>query len=124
MTERKSSPVGRLGKWMNRRRALGSIPYSTALRTHLVIAGSVTEWRVVLGQALYAMTIVRGSAMKWLIRSAAFPKTLRLAAQRTREAPQIHSRSLDMISSGDGDDGRPALERVRCVASSSRIGYA
>jgi len=60
--------------------------------------------------------------MKWLIRSAAFPKTLRLTAQRTREAPQIHSRSLDMISSGNGDEGRP--DRVRCVAPGSRIGYA
>jgi hypothetical protein len=89
-----------------------------------MIGGSVAEWRVVLGQALYAMTMVRGSAMKWLIRSAAFPKTLRLTAQRAREAPQIHSCFLDTIPSGDSDEPRPALDRVRCVASASRIVYA
>lgn len=62
--------------------------------------------------------------MKWLIRSAAFPKTLRLTAQRAREAPQIHPRFLDTISSGNGDDGRAAPNPVKCVASGARIGYA
>lgn len=61
--------------------------------------------------------------MKWLIRSAAFPKTLRLTAQRTREAPQIHLQSLDAISGRDGHDARPAFDRLRCVASGARIGY-
>lgn len=49
--------------------------------------------------------------MKWLNRSAAFPKTLRLTAQRTREAPQIHSRPPVAISGGAGDRSqlRPLL---------------
>lgn len=62
--------------------------------------------------------------MKWLIRSAVFPKTLRLTAQRTREAPQIRSRIVDEISGQDGDRGRPAPDPVRRVASAPCIYYA
>ena len=62
--------------------------------------------------------------MKWLMRSAAFPKTLRLTAQRTREAPQILSHSPHTTSGGHGDELRPMIRGVRCVASAFRIGYA
>lgn len=50
--------------------------------------------------------------MKWLARSAAFPKTLCLAAQRTGEAPQIHFRvghGGPILTGGGTDRGETVI---------------